>query len=51
MKRKSSFADLDHSIRATHRILLDGLPYFEKMQQDNASIELVWLIMARWLNF
>lgn len=51
MERKSGFADLDHSIRAAYRILNEAMANFERMQNENQTIEFVWLIMARWLNF
>jgi hypothetical protein len=49
MKRVSSFADLDQSIRATQKILSEVIPKFKKA--ENPAIEYVWLVMARWLNF
>lgn len=42
--------DLDIAIRATYKILLEALPKLKKNSESN-SIEYVWLIMARWLNF
>ena len=54
-ERVNSFSDLDHSIRASYKILLDVLPQLKsnKKEKDAAqkAMDLVWVMMSRWINF
>ena len=52
-ERVNSFSDLDNSIRAGFKILQDVLPQLRSGKKDPSqkALELVWVMMSRWINF
>lgn len=62
MARESCFLDLYNSVKATYRLLEEVLPKIQTMNdlkgsavstasQEGGKGALVWLMMARWINF
>ena len=48
--RISCFSDLDNSIRAGYKILLEILPQIKQAKQCS-EMQKVWIMMSKWINF